>query len=437
MALSAVAAAMARLVSIGTALISVPLTLHYLGPERFGMWMTMSSIVAMLTFTDLGIGNGLLSAVADLSGKEDRLGIQAVVSSGFVALSTVAVVLIAILLAAYPFVEWPIIFNVKSEAARTEAGPSLAIFIACFALAMPLSVVQRVQRGLQRGFAASLWQCLASGFGLIGLVLVVEFQGGLGWLVLAVAGGPLLASVLNTIVFFGVSHPDLAPSWRAVSRNTITRIIQSGGFFLMIQLVAIIAYGSDNVIVAQVVGASAVTNYAVTEKMFSLITMATAVVMDPLWPAYGEAIARGDRRWVRGTIVRSLLAGTCMATLLSLPLVFFGARLLEFWVGNLVDPPFMLLAGFGLWRVISAVAYATAMLSYGANFVRFQLMIELAAGFASLTLKILLVAKIGISGIVWGAIIAYLPLQVMMLIFVRQKFFVEHYRIVLEPDANP
>ena len=53
--LSALASAGARAISIAAALISVPLTLHYLGAERYGMWMIMSSFVAILGFADLGI----------------------------------------------------------------------------------------------------------------------------------------------------------------------------------------------------------------------------------------------------------------------------------------------------------------------------------------------------------------------------------------------
>ena len=41
-------------VTILTGLISVPLTVHYLGTERYGLWMTISSTIAFLTFADLG-----------------------------------------------------------------------------------------------------------------------------------------------------------------------------------------------------------------------------------------------------------------------------------------------------------------------------------------------------------------------------------------------
>src|SRR5690349_12437842 len=36
----------ARGISFATSLITVPLTLHYLGTERYGLWATLSSIIA-------------------------------------------------------------------------------------------------------------------------------------------------------------------------------------------------------------------------------------------------------------------------------------------------------------------------------------------------------------------------------------------------------
>lgn len=70
-ALTGVAATVARFVQISTSLITVPLTLRYLGNERFGLWMTISSVLAMAAFADFGIGNGVLNTVAKAFGRDD------------------------------------------------------------------------------------------------------------------------------------------------------------------------------------------------------------------------------------------------------------------------------------------------------------------------------------------------------------------------------
>ena len=137
-ALTAVASALAKILSVGTALISVPLTLHYLGVERFGMWMTISSLIAMLAFADFGIANGVLSAVAEAHGRDDRAALQRIVSSGFFMLTAIAAGLLALFVALYAHVIWHAVFNVQSALPRAEAGPVLALLAACFACASPL-----------------------------------------------------------------------------------------------------------------------------------------------------------------------------------------------------------------------------------------------------------------------------------------------------------
>src|ERR1700692_3845800 len=78
-------------VQVSTSLITIPLTVHYLGDERFGLWMTISSVLAMANFADFGIGNGLLNAVADAYGKDDYERIRRAVSSGFAVLFGVGI----------------------------------------------------------------------------------------------------------------------------------------------------------------------------------------------------------------------------------------------------------------------------------------------------------------------------------------------------------
>ena len=92
----------------------------------------------------------------------------------------------------------------------------------------------------------------------------------------------------------------------------------------MLQVVAAVAYASDSFVIAQLLGAPAVAEYAVPERMFSLITMVLAMVLAPLWPAYGEAIARGDAAWVKRTLKRSILTAVGLAALCSFTLVLVG-----------------------------------------------------------------------------------------------------------------
>jgi O-antigen/teichoic acid export membrane protein len=416
--LSSLAAAAAKMISVGVALVSVPLTLHYLGPERYGMWMTMSSFIVMMSFADLGMGNGLLNVVAGANGRDDRAAIRGLVSSAVFILSGLALSLGIVTSLVYPLIPWPRLFNVDSALAAQEAGPAIAVLLACFLLAIPLGVVQKTQMGLQQGFAVSLWQCGASLFALGCLLLAIRLEGGLPWLVLALVGGPLVANASNAIMFFGMQARDLAPSAGLVSRRDMARIGHIGLLFLVLQIVIAVAFSSDNIVIAQLLGASSVAEYAVPAQMFSVVTTVLNMGLAPLWPAYGEALARGDLAWVKRTLVRSLVISISLAALASTALVFIGPHLLKLWVGKAIEPPYLLLLGLALWKSLEAAGNAVAMFLNGANVVKFQVVTAVLMGIAAITLKIGLVAKIGISGVPLATSAAYLALILVPTIFV-------------------
>src|SRR3982751_421810 len=68
-ALAVLASVAARGVSILTLLLTVPLTVGYLGEERYGLWMAVTSFLGFLVFADLGIGNGLINTISDAHAK--------------------------------------------------------------------------------------------------------------------------------------------------------------------------------------------------------------------------------------------------------------------------------------------------------------------------------------------------------------------------------
>ena len=52
--------------------ISVPLTVRYLGPERYGAWVTISTLIAWMALADFGLSNSLTNAVSDGYAKAGR-----------------------------------------------------------------------------------------------------------------------------------------------------------------------------------------------------------------------------------------------------------------------------------------------------------------------------------------------------------------------------
>jgi O-antigen/teichoic acid export membrane protein len=141
----------------------------------------------------------------------------------------------------------------------------------------------------------------------------------------------------------------------------------------------------------------------------------------PLWPAYGEARARGDNIWVKKTLRRSLVIGLAFAGLLAVALVLAGPGIIRLWVGKAVAPSFLLLLGLGCWKVIETGGAAVAMLLNSHDMLRFQLVTATAVAVTVVPLKIILLHAIGVSGAVWATIICYMAFSALpMFIFFRK-----------------
>ena len=402
---------LARVVQIGTSLITVPLTLKYLGNERFGLWMTISSVLAMAAFADFGVGNGVLNTVAKAFGKDDMEGVRKAVSSGFAVLNTIAALLLLSFFSIYRFVNWANFFRVYSPQARAEAGPALAVFAICFALNISMDVVQRVQLGLQQGYRYGLWLMCGSAAGFIGVLTGIWLRVSLPVLVMAIAGAPIFATALNAIHFFGFVRPDLRPSRELISRDVISQIARLGGLFFVLQVVVAISYSADNFIIARTLGAVNVPEYAIPQRMFGLIAMMSSMLIAPLWPAYGEAISRGHMKWVRHTLKTSLLLVLGATSAASITLLLLSHRLLHWWVGSRIHPPFFLLLGLAIWTVIGCCGDALASFLNGASVIRFQVIVASIFGIGCVITKVAFVHHFGIIGVPWATISAYLLLN--------------------------
>jgi len=405
--LTALASAAAKAITIATTLIIVPLTLNYLGAERYGLWMTISAVIAMMVFADFGIGNGLMNAIAEARGKSDRDAMRRHIANSIVILGAISVLILVVFFAIYSFVQWGAFFNVATALAMQEAGPALAVFMICFALSVPAGIVQRVQMGLQQGFTSSLWQAGGSILGLLLTLVVIHYKGGLPWLVLALAGAPFLVLLMNGSYFFLIQRRDLLPDKLSISSAGMKRILHGGMLFFVLQVAVSVAYASDNIIIAKILGVEAVAQYSVVSRLFEGVLMIIGLAFAPLWPAYGEAKARGDKRWIKETLAKSMLITLVLVLCAAVPLVAFYKPLFALWVGENHIFPFSLIALYGTWMILKGLGATYSMFLNGMHILKPQLIIATVFMLISIIVKVWFVYSMGLNGILFGLIITY------------------------------
>src|SRR5205823_1872065 len=85
------AALVARAIGSLTGIITIPLTVRYLGAERYGAWMTISSVLVFLGFGDFGLASSLTNALGKAFGADDRASARRFVTTTLAALTVVAI----------------------------------------------------------------------------------------------------------------------------------------------------------------------------------------------------------------------------------------------------------------------------------------------------------------------------------------------------------
>jgi O-antigen/teichoic acid export membrane protein len=402
--LSALSSAAARGLGLGASLITVPLTASYLGAERYGLWMTVLSVAGLLSMADLGIGYGVMTLLAEAHGRGDRLLARKLVSNAFVVLVSISVVLVGMTGALHTVIPWERVIGLRGE----EAGPATAVAIACFGVGLPLGIAQRVLVAYQEGFAAGLFQMPGSVLSFCCVVLAVVVKSGLVGLVLAVSGPSVIASLITCYVVFRRRMRWLRPRLGDFERSSCSKLLRTSGLFFVLQAAGIVGFGSDTIVLAHICGGAAVAQYAVATKLFSIPQMLLSYVLTPLWPAYGEAIAKGDITWVRRILRRSIVLGVVSMVVAASALVFGGSWLISKWTVGKISVGFLLLFALGLWSVTIAISGPLAAFLNGAKVVAFQVATSSCLAVVNILLSIVLAKSIGVSGVVFGSIVSLL-----------------------------
>jgi len=394
-----------KAVALATLLASVPVSIAYLGSERFGVWTTAVSAAGLLSFATLGFDRGLLNALAAADASDNQAAARRLVSTAFFLLGTFLAALLVAFAGLYPVLPWARLLNVAPTEAG-DAGPVMAALIGCDLVLLLGSITETVQSAYQEGFLGGLWDAVGKLLALVALVAAIALGASLPRLVLAVAAAPILAALANSAMLFAWRRPWLVPRLSLVRRRVARQLFAAGSLFFLSQLALTVAYYADNLIVAELAGSEAVAGYAATQRLFDVPGMLLQLVGAALWPSLAEAISRADLGWAERGLKHLILVSLALAAVTALPLMVLGPRLLDWWVGRALWAPPSLFIAFGLFWLLSALTQPISVFLNAANALRFQLVCLAALAVGSLAVKFGLAQFLGPEGVAWGRVVA-------------------------------
>ena len=328
----------AKALNILISFLTVPLTIHYLGAERYGVWLTISSLITWMSMTDFGLaGNALVNVLAEASGKDDRAGAQHYSASAFWALTGVSALAATISLVTFRMIPWRVVFRVSAATSTHELQMACALTLAFFVLAFPLSTQYSIYSAYQDGFLANIWGIASNALALLALVIVSQSHGGLPQLVLALSGTRATVSIANGFFIFR-RYPWLMPAPSAVRWHCIKRLFSLGGKYLVTQLASLGIYQSQPIIITQLLGPAKVVIFVVAYKIIVLPMDLVFMATQPFVSAFGEAKARNDWGWIRGAYRNTTFASLCFGVPLMALIAIIGKPLIRIYAGAAAVP---------------------------------------------------------------------------------------------------
>ena len=397
----------ANIVSIVVGLVSVSIGLHYFGPVRYGIWAVISSVIAYLSFSNLGINAAAPVLIAKASKVFEKRAV--LLYSLFLLFISSVVVLIMVTGINHFYPNWVLILgkiplNLRTEAAK--AGLATAIL---FLLNLPFQVFSAGFIGLQKIYWAKFYGSLSSIVALIALILTVLLKGNL--VTLAIFRG--VAAICISIVcglHLLFTNPDLCKKTdKPINTEfSIKSIFASGIRFFIIGIAAMVVWNTDNLVISHFLGAKAVTPYAIVFKVFVMTFSIFMSVNSALFPMYGKAAGLKQWRWIQQTYEKSTQLLPFIGGLVWIGSVSFLREIIYIWVGPEAYGGILVVFALGGYGYLLSMVNIHSSLLSGLNATKNMVFIGWTEAIANIGISIVLVVPLGIGGVALGTFLASL-----------------------------
>lgn len=332
-------------------LLLIPLTLNYVDNETYGIWLTLSSMIAWISFFDIGISNGLKNNLATALANHDYELCRKYISTTYAILTLIFIPLMIILLGIAPFIDWNKLLNL-SIISSDNLLIAVCIVITYFCINFILSTINTVilaeQRPADVAFRTFIQQLVSL---ILIYLLTLTTKGSLILLCLAFCFSPLLVILLFNITLFRGRYKHIAPNLKSIDFKTAPVLMKLGVQFFIIQIAAVIQYQMINFLILRYYGASEVTSYNIGFKYFNILMMVWSILTTPIWVAVTDAIAKNDYDWIKRTQKKYLLMFGGFF-LLGIMMLLISKYVYLFWVGEKVQISYTLSLWIMLYNLV-------------------------------------------------------------------------------------
>ena len=390
--------------SILISLLLVPLTINYIDPTRYGIWLTLSSIVAWFNLFDIGFGNGLRNRFTEAQSNGNVVLARNYLSTTYISIGAFFLFLGIVFIAFNSFIDWSIVLNAPKEISNELSITALSVF-SFFCIQMALKPLNTLLIADQKPAKAALIDMLGQALSLIVIFVLVKTTdtSSLLTLALALTIPPVIILILATAWYFYGNYKTFKPSFKYFDIALVKDILSLGLKFFVAQIAGLIMYQTSNIMITQLSSPLDVTKYNIVFRYFNVLFSFFMILVTPLWSSYTEAYVKNDTIWMVKVLKRMRFLFV-LFVLGGLILLLISSKIYIYWIGDIVNIPFTLSILMCLYVILQMWVSLHTYLVNGIGKVQLQLYFSFFEIVMYLPISFLLGKAYGINGVLSGMI---------------------------------
>jgi len=313
--------------------VAYPIYLHFLGYEKYGVWLVLATVLSLAQLGDLGISQAIMKLVAEEYGRGNIEGIQQYVTSAVAILTAVGAVALVVVVA----LRTQIVGAFKLTGENAQMVSWLLPYIAC--LSMYVIVVHALNATLSGLGRMDLANCTQSA-GRIAAVTTASallYAGhGIESLLIGHIVSYVLIHVLSVVLIWRVAHIRLLRI-RNLSRQRCKRLLRFGVGVCGGSLLNMLLSPFNKLMLSRYAGVSTIPVYEIAYNGSMQVRAVIAAGLRALMPEVSRLGANMTTR-VRDRISRLNHGGLKLVFLVGAPvyagLFAVSTSLFRIWLGR-------------------------------------------------------------------------------------------------------
>ena len=391
-----------------------PLSLDYLGTVKFGIFLTLMSVVDWFLNFDIGIGLGLRNKFGEAVAHEDAEKAKHYVSTAYFAVGAIIITITIVLLILNFTLPWTQWLNIAPDLTN-EVEILGAVIIVAFGIQFVARNIYEIFYALQKMAYVEFFTLLTKVSFLI-LIVIIPYIIADSLLLFGAAKSLTFALVplLVGIYFFKSKFGKYRPYLKFARLDYFRDLFSLGIKFFLIKIAMLIIHQTNNILIASFVSLEGVPQYEAAYKYLSVFMLLFVILNNQLWPSNIEAFAKGDLKWMRKSMrtVFKIWIGTVLIASL---MVIISPFVYRFWLRDNLYIPITISIVVAISICLTTWVNMYNIVLNGTGKIKLQMYAWIFAACINIpaSLFFVKVMDLGVMGIVLGTIFSLIPLTIL------------------------